>query len=223
MIVTGPKNIEETMNNKKLEPLVEDGYNVMVTGRHVLVTESMKDYLMDKLSKLERFSPRLIDLIATMDIQKFEHRVDLVLRFNNMKIKSHAACDDMYASIDRAVDKLQNQIRRYKNKIQDHHYKGLKEVDMNVNVIRPHQNDEINEINGDIESENMQRLVDSYRPHHVVSNETMPLKTLSLDEAIMKMELSGDVFLVYKAEEDQKLKVMYRRNDGNFGVIEPES
>lgn len=212
------------MNNKKQElALVEDGYNIMVTGRHVLVTESMKNYLMEKLTKLERFSPRLIDVIATMDIQKFEHRVDLVIRFNNMKIKSHATTDDMYASIDMAVDKLQNQIRRYKNKIQDHHYKGLKEVDMNVNVIRPHQEDELNEINGDIESENMKSLVNHYRPHQVVSNETMPLKLLSFDEAIMKMELSGDIFLIYKSEEDQKLKVMYRRNDGNFGVVEPEA
>lgn len=212
------------MNNKKLEPLPVEGYNVTITGRHVLVTESMKDYALEKLSKLERFSPRLIDVSVTMDIQKIEQRVDIVIRFNNMKIKSHASSSDMYASIDMAVDKLQHQIRKYKNKIQNHHLKGLKDIDMNVNVIRAHQEDEINEINGDIEAENMQRLVDGYRPHQVVSKETMPLKILSLDEAIMKMELSGDVFLVYKSEEDNhRLKVIYRRKEGDFGLIEPEA
>lgn len=211
------------MSNKiKLEAFNAEGYNVTITGRHVLVTDSMKDYALEKLSKLERFSPRLIDVVVTMDIQKLEHRVDIVLRFNNMKIKSHAASGDMYASIDLAVDKLKNQIRKYKNKIQDHHLKGLNEIDMNVNVIRAHFEDELNEVNDEIEEENKQNLIHKYRPHQVVSKEVKPLKTLSLDEAIMNMELAGAVFLVYRSEEDQKIKVIYRRTDGNFGVIEPE-
>lgn len=208
------------MNNKKIEAV--EGYNVKFVGRHVLVTESMKDYAFEKLAKLERFSPRLIDITVSMDIQKFLHRVDLVIQFNNLIIKSQGATDDMYASIDIAIDKLQNQIRKYKDKIQNHHLQSLNAVDMKVNVIRPTNEDELNEVNGDIEEENLKHLIDQYRPHQVVSKETMPLKTLSLDEAIMKLELSGDVFLIYKSEEDQKLKVMYKRKDGNFGVVEPE-
>lgn len=209
------------MNNKKIEAV--EGYNVKFVGRHVLVTDSMKDYALEKLAKLERFSPRLIDITASMDIQKFLHRVDLVIQFNNLIIKSQSATDDMYASIDLAVDKLQNQIRKYKDKIQDHHLRPLNVVDMKVNVIQPALEDELSEVNGDIEAENIKNLVERYRPHQVVSNETMPLKTLSLEEAIMKLELSGDIFLIYKSEEDQKLKVMYTRKDGNFGVVEPES
>lgn len=212
------------MSNKiKSEPSTTEGYNITITGRHVLVTEAMKDYALEKLSKIDRFSPRMIDVMLTMDIQKLDHRVDIVIRFNNMKIKSHATSGDMYASIDLAVDKLQTQIRRYKNKIQDHHTKALNVVDMNVNVIRAHVEDELSEMNGEIDEENEKSLVDRYRPHHVVSKEKRPLKTLSLDEAIMKMELSSDFFLVYRGEEDQKIKVIYRRNDGDFGVIETES
>lgn len=211
------------MSNKtKAEAFATEGYNVTITGRHVLVTESMKDYVLEKLSKLDRFSPRFIDIMVTMDIQKLDNRVDIILRFNSMKIKSHASSVDMYASIDLAVDKLQNQIRRYKEKLQNHHLKATKEVDMNVNVIRPHLEDELNELNGEIEEANTQGIVERYRPHQVVSKEVKSLKTLSLDEAVMKMELSGDSFLVYCSEEDQKLKVIYRRNDGNYGVIEPE-
>lgn len=200
-----------------------EGYNISISGRHLQVTESMKDYAMDKLSKIERFSPRLIDIVVTMDIQKLEHRVDIVLRFDNIKIKSHAALTDMYASIDAAVDKLQNQIRRYKNKIQDHHAKGLKVVDMNVNVVQPHLKDAVNDVNMEIEEENDKHMIESYRPHLVVDHESLPLKILSIDEAIMKMELSQDAFLIYKDEAERKLKVIYRRNDGNYGVIEPEA
>jgi putative sigma-54 modulation protein len=200
-----------------------EGYNISISGRHVQVTESMKDYAMEKISKIERFSPRLIDVVVTMDIQKLDHRVDIVLRFDNIKVKSHAASTDMYASIDAAVDKLQNQIRRYKNKIQDHHARGLKAVDMIVNVVHPHLEDAVNEVNMEIEEENDKHMIESYRPHQVVAQETIPLKFLSIDEAIMKMELSQDAFLVYKDEVNRMLKVIYRRNDGNYGVIEPEA
>lgn len=212
------------MNRKmKLESVVEDGYDIKVTGRHVLVTEAMKDYAMDKISKLERFSPRLIDVSVTMDIQKLDHRVDIILRFNNMKIKSHAASSDMYASIDMAVDKLQTQIRRYKNRIQDHTARGVKSIDMQVNVVSPHREDDLNEVNGMIEEQNAASLIDRFRPHQVVAQEKLPLKTLTTPEAIMKLELSQDVFLIYRGEEDRKIKVIYRRSDGNFGVIEPEA
>lgn len=211
------------MNRKvKSEAFVDEAYNVVVTGRHVLVTEPMKDYALEKLSKLERFSPRLIDINVNMDIQKLDHRVDIVMRFNSTKIKSHGSSTDMYASIDIAVDRLQNQIRRYKNKIQDHHAKGLQQIDMNVNVISPHREDEILDVNQEIEEENQSGLMAGYSPHRVIAQETRPLKVLTLDEAILKMELSLDAFLIYRGEEDHKIKVIYRRKDGNYGVIEPE-
>lgn len=212
------------MNRKlKSEAFVDEAYNVIVTGRHVLVTEAMKDYALEKLSKLERFSPRLIDINVNMDIQKLDHRVDIVMRFNSTKIKSHATTTDMYASIDMAVDKLQNQIRRYKNKVQDHHCKGLQEIDMNVNVVSTDREDEILDVNLEIEEANWNGLVASFSPHRVIAQETRPLKTLTLDEAILKMDLSLDAFLIYRSEEDRKIKVIYRRKDGNYGVIEPEA
>jgi putative sigma-54 modulation protein len=207
----------------KAEEFVNEAYKITVAGRHVLVTDYMKDYAIEKVSSLERFSPRLIDVSVTMDIQKLDHRVDIVMRFNNTKIKSQGVSTDMYASIDMAVDKLRNQIRRYKNKIQDHHARGVKSIDLNVNVIRPHREDEIEEINGEIEEANESSLIDRNRPHPVLAREKKPLKELTLDEAIMKMELSGDAFLIYRSEEDRKLKVMYRRKDENFGIIEVEA
>lgn len=206
----------------KLETFVDEGYRVAVTGRHVLVTDAMKDYATEKISKLERFSPRLIDVNVTMDVQKLDHKVDIVMRYNNIKIVSHAVTYDMYASIDLAIDKLARQIRRYKNKIQDHHAKGVRSVDMNVQVVRPPTDEELNEVNQDIETANAQDMINQYRPHLVVAQDKLPLKTLNLNEAIMKMELSGNVFLIYRSEEDHKVKIIYRRSDNNYGVIEPE-
>lgn len=206
----------------KAAEFLEDVYNISVTGRHVVVTDAMKDYVIEKISKIERFSDRIIDAVVTMDVQKLEQRVDIVLKVNHLKIKSHAVSDDMYTSIDKAVHKLETQLLRYKDKLQDHQTKGVAAIDMKVNVLRSASVDELVELNDEIESETRNRLMDKYIPHKIVSKTTRPLKTLTDGEAIMKMDLSGDPFLIYRCEENRSLKVIYRRKDGDFGVIEPE-
>lgn len=195
----------------------DDVYDISVTGRHVLVTEPMKDYAIEKILKIDRFNNRIIDVNVVMDIQKLDHRVDITLKVDQTFIKSSASSDNMYASIDKAVDRLEAQLRRYKGRLHEHQMKGLPVIDMNVNVL-----EQLNEVNDEIESESGVRLIDEYRPHKIISRETRPLKTLNNDEAIMKMELSGDFFMIFRGEDDHKLKVIYRRNDGNFGIIEPE-
>lgn len=197
----------------------QTGYNVTITGRHMMITEAMKQHAMEKLSKLDRIASRIIDVHVLMDIQKLEHRIDIIIRFNHIKIKVHACSEDMYTSIDRAVDKLQSQIRRYKERLHTHQAKMPSIIDMNVDVISVPSLDELNQ---DIDTLNRQELVKRYEPHAVVRQEVRPLKTLTQEEAVMKMELSQDTFLVYRHEVDQKLKVIYRREDGNYGIIAPE-
>jgi len=197
------------------------GYRIDILGRNVYVTEAMKNYAFEKLSKIDRFHNHVLDMHVTLDIQKLEHTVTIVLHFSHIKIKVSAASTDMYASIDKAVDKLQAQLRRWKSKIQDHHKRGVSITDMQINVLgRPY--DALEEINAEIEAANQRAEVEEYRPHKIIGTDSRPLKTLTMDEAIMKMELSGDEFLLFRGEEDQKLKVIYRRADGNYGIILPE-
>lgn len=207
----------------KAKEFVGEGYNIHVTGRDVLVTDAMKDYAIEKLSKVERFTSRIIDVHVTMDIQKLDHRVDIVLKVDHIKIKGSASSTDMYASLDRAVEKIEKQLRRYKDRINEHTAKPVNIVDLKVNVFKKPEEEELEDFNLDIEDQNREELVKRYRPHEIVKQETAPLKTLTFDEAVMKMELSLDTFLLFRHEEDQKLKVIYRRNDENYGVIEVES
>ncbi len=211
--------------NRKAKLLAEElkGYNIAVTGRHVQVTDAMKDYALEKISKIERFSDpnRIVDVSITMDIQKVDQRVDIIVKVHQWIIKSSAVTTDMYASIDQAVHKLESQLQRYKKKIQDHHAKGLKVIDMRINVVR-RPDEEILEVNEEIDAENMRQAVEQLRPHEIVAQDTMPLKILTLDEAVAKMELSGYAFLIFRNESDRKLRVIYRRGDGDYGVIEPE-
>ncbi len=197
------------------------GYNISIIGRQVQVTDAMKKYAWDKLSKIERFHNHIMDVHVTMDIQKVEHSVTIIVKFDHFKVKAHAVSTDMYVSIDQAIDRLQRQFRRWKEKIQDHTKKKLSVVDMKVNVVqRPY--DELADFNAEIETEIKEKRSQELLPGKILGEETLPLKQLTSEEAIMKMELSGDYFLVYRGEEDRKIKVIYRRNDGNYGVIQPE-
>ncbi len=211
------------MNRKaKAAEFIDEGYEVSVTGRNVEITDAMRDYAREKISKMERFSQRIIDVHVMMEVQKLLQKVDIVMKVDNIKIKSSAVNGDIYASIDEAAHKLQSQLVRYKQRIQDHHCKPTNVVDMRVNVIRPLTNAELNEINDEIDLESREKLVQKYRPKQIVSEETKPLKTLNSSEALMKLELSSDPFLLFICEEDRNLKLIYRRKDGNYGIIEPK-
>ena len=195
-------------------------YPMHVIGRHVSVTEPMKAYAIDKLVKsVDRYGVRAIEVTVTMDVQKLSHVVDFIILVNNTKIKVSGRSENMYTSIDLAIDRLNAKLRRYTKRLKEHHAKGISEIDMNVNVIKLVPADDINDL---IEEESLKNIEAQLKPHPIVSREKKPLKTLNQEEAIMKMELSEDQFMVFRSEEDNKLKVIYRRNDGNYGIIEPE-
>jgi putative sigma-54 modulation protein len=207
----------------KAAELSQDGYALTITGRNVHVTDTMKEYALEKISKIERFNIRIVDVIVTMEVHKLEHRVDIIVKVDHIKIKSQATSDDMYASIDKAVDRIQTQIRKYHDKIRDHQARGVSAIDMNVNVLHSLTEERLLDTNSEIEEETQRRTLDRYSPHSVVAKETRPLRLLTQEEAVMKMELSGDIFLIYRSQEDMKLKVIYRRTDKHYGVIELET
>lgn len=209
------------MNRKAIAAkFAGEGYTVVVYGRHVDVTDAMKAYAIEKTSKLEKFHHRIQEIIITMDVQKLNHAVDIVVKIDQMRVKSHAESADMYSSIDLAVDKLDRQISDYKDKIQSHQARAASAVDMKVNVFRSPDRAMLEEINDEIHEETVKRLEESYKPHKIVSQEVWPLKSLNYQEALWHMELADEPFLIYRCEEDQKLKVLYRRRDHNFGVVE---
>lgn len=200
----------------------DSGYDIKITGRHVEISDAMKAYALEKVSKFEHFMDRIIDVNIIMDIQKRMHQVEIILSVGRLKITSKASSTDMYASIDKAVAKLESQLLRYKSKMQDHHAKGHSILNMQVDVIEKPLEEEF-----DFEDKNNFSSPSDASFNavpRVVKQETIPLKTLTLDQAIMKMELmeaSEDSFMLFKNEADQKLRVIYRRKDGNYGIIEP--
>lgn len=203
------------------EKFVEEdslGYNIYIVSRNFQLTESMRQHVWDKLSKIERFHNHIMDVHVTLEILKVEHVCIITCHFNHLKVKVEASSTDMYASIDKAMQKLQRLFRKWKGKIQDYHKKPLKMVDMSVNVYHHPPRDETEEVNEAIEEENLKR----WTPHKVIATDSQILKQLTTEQAIMKMELSRDNFMLFRDEADQKMKLIYRREDEHYGVIQAE-
>lgn len=204
---------------KKPTPSEHQGYRVSIVAKHFQITDAIESYVREKLGRIEHVADRIIDVVVTLDTQKLEHSCSILMNFVHFHIKVHASTDTIYSAIDKAVDRIIRLIRKYKTKLQSRRFKDLTSVDIHVNVIEPLK-DNLKEINDEIEAENAHREEDRYKLHQIVAKETIPLKTLTQDEAVMKMEFSGEHFLVFRGQEDQKLKVIYRRNDQNYGVIQ---
>jgi putative sigma-54 modulation protein len=193
---------------KERSEQLDSGYNVSVTGRHVQITDGMKQHAIDRLHKLDHIADRILDIQVTMDIQKLMHKADILLKYGHTVIRSHAATTDMYVSIDEAVNRLEQQLKKYKNKLLDYHRKGHPVKEMPVSVYALEEGVEVGAAEGSF--------------HRVVASEVQKLRILTQEEAIMKMEFSLDPVMVYRVEDTGKLQIIYRRPDGNYGIIEPE-
>jgi putative sigma-54 modulation protein len=203
----------------KTNKFANEGYTLYIVGKHIEITDAIRNYVWDKLSRIEKIADNIIDIHVVLDAQKLEKSCAIHMNFIRFHIKVQVGKDNMYEAIDKAVDRVTKLIRRYKTKLQSYRNKDLTTVDIHVNVIQPLK-DELKTINDDIEAESARLEENRYKLHEVVAKEMMPLKTLTEDEAVMKMEITSDPFLIFKAEEDQKIKVIYRREDENYGIVQ---
>lgn len=201
------------------------GYNVSVVGKHFPITDAIRNYVFEKLDRIEHLAvtDHIIDVIVTLDAQKLEQSCSILVNLYYFHVKVQASTDNMYSAIDKATDRVLKLIRRYKTKLQSTRAENLSTIDIHVNVIKP-LSDDLAAINDEIAAENAREEEEENKwLHEVVAKETVPLRMLTQDEAVMKMELSDEPFLIFRGEEDQKIKVIYRREDKNYNVLQIEA
>lgn len=92
-----------------------------ITGHHVEVTDPLKDYVVDKLGKIERHFDLVTDVHCILTVEKLRHKAEATVRVNGGKIYADATEEDMYAAIDGLAYKLERRVRKYKEKLVDHH------------------------------------------------------------------------------------------------------
>ncbi len=194
---------------------------VTIIGRNIQVTAPMREHILLKIRKIEELTPNVIDVAVFLEIQKTECRVEILYKFSHFFVMSHAVLDDMYQAIDLAASRLRGKLLKWKTKIQHHTGKKPSEVEMNIHVL-DRQKEELFEVNDEIEEEAFHEIEEILHPPVVVKNKKKTIPVLTMEEASMRMDLTDDYFMVYRSEEDMKLKVMYIRRDKTLGVLEIE-
>jgi putative sigma-54 modulation protein len=181
---------------------------IKVTGRHVAVTEPIVDYARKKVESLHLDYPRIIDAQVILDVEKYRHIAEVVLHCSNhITIDASAETSDLYASIDEAVAKIAQQMRKHKTKIMRQH--------------RPRRA-QIRHLEAQIlEDETAEEAENGAEPL-VVQMEKYPVKPMFVDEAVLQLQMNtAQQFVVFLNAKSEKVNVLYRRKQGNFGVIEP--
>lgn len=176
---------------------------IVFKGKHIEVTNAMRNYIEKRLNKIERHFDHILEVIVTLSVEKNRQIVEVTLQASRALIRAEEETDDMYASMDKVADKLERQIQKYKDKyLKKSHLgterKGLDKEGVNV------EDSESNEI------------------AKIVKTKRFAIKPMSVEEAAMQMDLLGHNFFVFANDNTNKVNVLYKRKDGNFGLIEPE-
>lgn len=177
---------------------------IQVTFRHVESSEPLKEYAREKVGKVQKYLDGPVEAQVTLGVEKHRHEADVVIHAAGFKIHGQETTGDLYSAIDMVMDKLETQVKRYREKfkrIKREHAKGL-EIAVKVDVM---------------EAESL--VEDQPR---IIKTKSLTAKPMDADEAAMQLDLSDDDFLVFINSRTEVLNVIYRRADGNFGLIEPQ-
>lgn len=171
---------------------------VIVYGKNIEVTEGLRNMLEKKLSKLDKYFVPEVEATATLSTQKNMHILEVQIKINGSFLRAEEATEDMYGSIDKVVDKLEGQLRKHKTKI-ERKYKEQATIRF----------DSIPDSNK------------AQEENRIVKTKKFPIKPMSPEEASLQMDLIGHSFFVFLNSESDEVNVVYKRKDGNYGLIEP--
>ena len=195
--------------------------SIQVTGRHVSVTEAMKEYCRRKVSTLHLDYPKIIEVQVILDVQKYRHQAEVILHCSNhVTLEASATSNDMYASIDQVILRIARQMRKCKTRLMRNHRPGRQQGrELAENSVRWHWLRDKKIWDG-ASMEDLEEPAMGEQPE-VIQTEKYPVKPMSPEEAALQMEFSKKQFLVFLNAKTEKVSVLYRRKSGDFGLIEP--
>jgi putative sigma-54 modulation protein len=172
---------------------------VTVLGRHIEVTDSLKQYATEKFSRLEKYLPKPVQVVVTLSVvKKVHHYAEAVIKSNGLLIQASEETEEMYSAIDLLIEKIERRARKYKEKLVDHKHLTGK---------------------GEAAASAMESSDD--RIPQIIKIKRFDLKPMLPEEAVMQMELLDKDFFVFLNAGNGQICVIYRRKDGNVGLIEP--
>ena len=173
-------------------------YNI--TGRNIKITQSLKDSISDKLSKLDKYFHEDTEVRVTLSVQKDDHKIEVTIPTKRHIIRAEEINKDMYTAIDLITDTIERQIKRYKTKLIDKKQSAPAFSDFFIREEGPDKEDEIN----------------------IVKVKRFAVKPMDAEEACLQMEMLNHNFYVFPNSQTDQVNVVYKRNDSSYGQIEPE-
>jgi putative sigma-54 modulation protein len=171
--------------------------NIVINGKHLELTAALKSYAEDKIKKFERYSSDISEAIITLSIEKYRHKAEVLMKANGMLIQAESVTGEIYSAIDEVTEKLDRQVKRYKEKNASHRKGSARNSEDTKTPFFPDEG------------------------ARIIKNKRFELKPMSSDEAAMQMELLDKSFFIFINDISGDINVIYRRQDGNFGLIEP--
>jgi len=168
-------------------------YNIR--GNKIEVTKAINDYIEEKLSKVDKYFDDDVEAKAVISTKGREQKVEVTIWSGKYNVRAEESNEDLYAAIDLVVEKLQRQLKKYKAKLNSK--KNVRE-------------EYVPEIEDYFEDEEQT----------IVRRKEVFLKPIDEEEAITQMELLGHSFFVFKNVDTDKINVVYKRKDGDYGIIE---
>mgnify|MGYP001340472754 FL=1 len=177
-----------------------------IRGENIEVTRALREYVEKKLNKLEKYfeTPLDSDVHVTLSVVRGQHNVEVTIPLKGVLLRAEERANDMYASIDLVVDKLERQIRKHKTKVN----RKLRQDGSLKNFFKENLDSQTPPFEEDEEFE-------------LVRTKRFTLKPMDVEEAILQMNMIGHNFFVFANAATDQVNVVYRRNDGKYGLIEP--
>ncbi len=172
-----------------------------VTFKNLDPSDHLKSYISEKLNRFDKFLDSAAEANVVLSVEKHRHTAEVKIIGGKISINGKEETSDMYSAIDSVLDKLEKQIKKSKQKVLDRRSAGKESV-----------KDMAAEEDIDLPREDRSRQL---------KIKNIEYKPMDIEEAMMQMDLIRDNFLVFTNSKSDKVNVIYRRKDGNYGLIQP--
>jgi len=175
---------------------------ITVTFRHLQPNDALRSYAEEKASRIAKYASNITEVHVILTHEKRRYVAEVTVHVNRAKIAAKEETEDnMYASIDLVMDKIERQVKKYKDKLTDHKEQHRRALH---NVFSMSESG-------------------SSREGNIVRTETVAIETMSVDRALGRLRDNNEDFFVFKNQDTDKVNVLYRRRNGDIGLIEPEN
>ena len=177
---------------------------VNITFRNMFATDALRTHVQERLAKVaDKYLDKVTEAHVTLSLERYLHHADINLQSGQFHVRGKEKSEDMYASIDLACDKIERQLKKYKDRLKNHrpaHVHAREPVRVRYEVFAASPLDGL--------------------PAELMRSDEFLAKPMSVEEAIMQMDLLNNEFLVFTRPDSRDVSVVYRRKDGNYGLIQ---